>query len=133
MAHALTNYDGKCAQIHGHSYKLEVTVLGQPLSDVESPKLGMVMDFSDLKKIVKEVIIDDFDHALVLRSKHPLIEELKQNNHVVEVNYQPTSENLLLDFVERIQERIKAPIKLYSILLRETASSYASWYASDNL
>ena len=133
MAHALTNYDGKCANIHGHSYKMEVTILGKPLRDEDSPKLGMVMDFSDLKKIVKEAVIDEFDHALVLRSKHPLLEELKQNNHVVEVNYQPTSENLLLDFVQRIQEKIKVPLILHSIVLRETVSSYASWYASDNL
>ena len=52
--HALYGYDGKCKNVHGHSYKLWVTVIGKPISDVNNVKLGMVIDFGDLKKIVKE-------------------------------------------------------------------------------
>ena len=53
MAHALWNYDGACKNIHGHSYKLFVTVIGEPDPDEESPKYGMVIDFTDLKEIKK--------------------------------------------------------------------------------
>ena len=56
-AHALYGYDGKCKNIHGHSYHLHVTVIGIPIDDDQDPKNGMVMDFGDLKVIVKNEII----------------------------------------------------------------------------
>jgi len=68
-AHALTGYDGKCSHIHGHSYKLRVTVKGKPIDDPKSPKFGMVLDFNDLEKIIKENIIDKFDHALRFKKR----------------------------------------------------------------
>jgi len=52
-AHALYGYDGKCRNIHGHSYKLDVTVIGEPITDMDNVKCGMVIDFGDLKHIVK--------------------------------------------------------------------------------
>ena len=55
MAHALAGYDGPCREIHGHSYKLFVTVRGIPEQNPNSPKFGMVMDFGDLKRIVNLV------------------------------------------------------------------------------
>ena len=55
--HALYGYDGKCRNVHGHSYKLFVTVIGHPISDTTHVKLGMVIDFSDLKVIVKNKIL----------------------------------------------------------------------------
>ena len=61
--HALSGYDGKCRNVHGHSYKLSVTVIGEPITDPSHVKYGMVIDFTDLKKIVKEEIVDVFDHA----------------------------------------------------------------------
>jgi 6-pyruvoyltetrahydropterin/6-carboxytetrahydropterin synthase len=66
MAHALKGYDGPCRNIHGHSYELYVTVIGKPLNDAGSPKNGMLMDFGDLKKIVRKCIVEEFDHGLVL-------------------------------------------------------------------
>ena len=70
-AHALHGYDGKCKNLHGHSYKLDVTVMGSPISDASDPKYGMVIDFGDLKKIVKEDIVDVFDHATVFNKNTP--------------------------------------------------------------
>ena len=67
MAHALQGYDGPCKHLHGHSYTLEVTVSGEPVIDRSSPKLGMVIDFGDLKRLVNKHIIDVYDHALVLK------------------------------------------------------------------
>lgn len=134
--HALYGYDGKCKNVHGHSYKLSVTVIGTPIVDRDNVKFGMVIDFSDLKKIVKEEIVDQFDHATVFNETTPHIElaqELKERgHHVILVDYQPTSENMVIDFAERIKSRLPNGITLFSLKLQETESSFAEWYASDN-
>ncbi len=134
MAHALYGYDGPCKNIHGHSYSLSVTVLGSPINDSSNPKNGMVMDFSDLKKIVKGNIIDRFDHALVLNQNSPHHEfsgkELFEN--IVFMPFQPTCENMLLYFVEQVKKELQEPLQLFSMRLRETKSSYAEWHAAEN-
>ena len=135
MGHALMGYDGPCKNIHGHSYALKVTVAGYPISETGHPKLGMVMDFVDLKKIVREAVIDEFDHALVLNDKMPglLVNELKDNfERVILLSYQPTSELMVADFAERIMKLLPSKIKLKYLLLRETVTSYAEWYAEEN-
>ncbi len=135
MAHALYGYDGPCKNIHGHSYALEVTIAGHPLNDPAHPKHGMVMDFSDLKAIVKDQIVDRLDHALLLNgnSPHRDIPELDANfEKVVFVDYQPTCENMLLDFVKRIQGLLPSHVKLATLRLKETPNSFAEWQATDN-
>ncbi|RZS99520.1 6-pyruvoyl trahydropterin synthase family protein [Aquimarina brevivitae] len=134
--HALYGYDGKCRNVHGHSYKLSVTVIGTPITDTNHVKLGMVIDFSDLKKIVKEEVEDVFDHATVFNKNTPHIElakELETRGHnVILVDYQPTSENMVIDFAEKIKARLPKEIALYSLKLQETETSYAEWFAADN-
>ncbi len=134
--HALYGYDGKCRNVHGHSYKLSVTVIGTPITDTSHVKLGMVIDFGDLKKIVKEDIEDVFDHATVFNKNTPHIElakELEDRGHnVILVDYQPTSENMVIDFARKIKSRLPDNIDLHSLKLQETDTSYAEWYASDN-
>tara|TARA_B100001765_G_scaffold215234_2_gene186104 strand:- start:546 stop:977 length:432 start_codon:yes stop_codon:yes gene_type:complete len=134
--HALYGYDGKCRNVHGHSYKLSVTVVGTPISDPDHVKYGMVIDFGDLKKIVKEEIVDVFDHATVFNKNTPHVElakELKQRGHnVLLVGYQPTSEMMVIDFADKIKARLPKDISLHSLKLQETDTSYASWYASEN-
>ncbi|HKJ07212.1 MAG TPA: 6-carboxytetrahydropterin synthase [Flavobacteriaceae bacterium] len=134
--HALYGYDGKCKNVHGHSYKLAVTVIGNPITDTTNVKLGMVIDFGDLKKIVMEEIVDKFDHATVFNKNTPhvdLANELESRGHsVILVNYQPTSEMMLIDFAEKIKKRLPKNIELYSLKLQETGTSHAEWYASDN-
>jgi 6-pyruvoyltetrahydropterin/6-carboxytetrahydropterin synthase len=135
--HALYGYDGKCKNVHGHSYKLSVTVLGKPIADATNVKFGMVIDFTDLKRIVKEEIVDQFDHATVFNKNTPHLElanELKsRDHHVILVEYQPTSENMVIDFAERIKARLPESIQLFSLKLQETTSSFAEWFQSDNL
>ena len=134
--HALYGYDGKCRNVHGHSYKLFVTVIGNPISDSSHVKFGMVIDFSDLKKIVKEEIVDVFDHATVFNKNTPHVElakELSDRGHsVLLVDYQPTSEMMVIDFAEKIKQRLPKQTQLFSLRLQETATSYAEWYAGDN-
>lgn len=134
--HALYGYDGKCRNVHGHSYKLSVTVIGEPITDSDNVKFGMVIDFSDLKKIVKEEVVDVFDHATVFNKNTPHIELAKElserNHHVILADYQPTSENMVIDFAQKIKARLPENIQLHSLKLQETESSFAEWYASDN-
>jgi len=135
-AHALDGYDGPCREIHGHSYRLFVTVKGQPSADECDPKCGMVMDFGALKRIVGEEIVSRLDHALVLRAS-PRNETLRRAlarefSNIVEVDYQPTCENMLDDFARRIAARLPEGVALWSLRLHETAASFAEWFAEDN-
>jgi 6-pyruvoyltetrahydropterin/6-carboxytetrahydropterin synthase len=134
MAHALEGHDGLCCNIHGHSYKLRVTVIGTPVDNCKSPKNGMLIDFSDLKRIVKETVIDLYDHALVLNNTTDagLIEMLQSHySKVVVVDYQPTSEQMLISFADLLQKALPATISLYSLRLSETDTSYAEWFAEN--
>ena len=135
-AHALYGYDGKCKNIHGHNYKLSVTVLGAPIQDKSHPKYGMVIDFSDLKKIVKEEIVDPFDHAAIFNKNTPHLELaniLMDSGHkIVLVDYQPTSEMMVINFAEKISSKLPKNIQLLSLKLQETDSCYAEWYANEN-
>lgn len=135
-AHALFGYDGKCRNVHGHSYKLSVTVIGKPIIDKNHVKYGMVIDFSDLKKIVNQEIVDQFDHATVFNKNTPHIElanELKKrDHHVILVDYQPTTENMVVDFAKKISKRLPEGVLLHSMKLQETESSFTEWFSSDN-
>jgi 6-pyruvoyltetrahydropterin/6-carboxytetrahydropterin synthase len=135
MAHALWNYDGPCRNIHGHSYRLFVTVTGNVINQKTSPKNGMLIDFGDLKKIIKTEIINEFDHAVMLSHTVPrelysgmgqMLEKLRL------VDYQPTCENMIADFAQRIREKLPEGIELFSLRLQETSTSYAEWFESDN-
>ena len=86
--HALYGYDGKCKNIHGHSYKLFVTVQGTPITDTTHVKYGMVIDFTDLKKIVKEEIVDKFDHATVFNKN--ISNRLPENISLLSIKLQET-------------------------------------------
>lgn len=132
-AHALVGYDGKCRNIHGHSYELQVTVKGMPVDEPGNPKNGMVIDFHDLKQIVNEEIVECLDHSFIIGTNMPedFVESAKRNfDKIVCVNYQPTTENMLTDFVERIKGRLPQNVELYSVRLQETRDSYAEWRES---
>ncbi len=134
MAHALLGYDGLCKNIHGHSYTLVVTVIGSPLKDDASPKNGMLIDFKELKNIIKQQIIDRYDHALVLNSLTPkdLLDILMKNyDKIVLLDYQPTTENMIADMAIQIRDLLPGNLTLFSLRLRETPSSYAEWFAGD--
>ena len=135
-AHALEGYDGRCREIHGHSYRLYITIKGEPESDPDSPKYGMVMDFGELKRIVNEQIIDRLDHSFMMR-RTPEAEQVAADlsgrfRRVVLTDYQPTTENLLSDFAERLLGALPEDVELCKLKLHETATSFGEWYASDN-
>jgi 6-pyruvoyltetrahydropterin/6-carboxytetrahydropterin synthase len=135
MAHVLGNYDGPCRNVHGHSYRLFVTLSGVPVNDPSNPKNGMVIDFTDLKNIVLSSIVNQFDHSVVLSSDFdPKKRTMMENTfgNTVIVDYQPTCENLIADFAQRLSDLMPAGVSLHSLKLYETAKSYAEWFAEDN-
>jgi len=135
MAHALWNYDGKCKNIHGHSYKLIVTIIGYPINDETNTKNGMVIDFGIIKQIVKSKIIDNHDHALAVDKNTPLATIFNHNlNFDLKQlkNYQPTAENMIIEFAEILTKELPENVKLHSLKLYETATSCAEWFADDN-
>ena len=131
-AHALDGYEGKCKDIHGHSYQLQVTMLGHPIQDKDRPDCGMVIDFSEIKKIVKDKIIPLFDHRLILREDSRFKGLQDSNERIRWVSYQPTCENMLLDIVSIISNSIEGDLKLCRVFLRETNTCYSEWRAEDN-
>jgi len=136
MAHLLWNYDGKCKNIHGHSYKLFVTVIGIPINKPNESKDGMVIDFGDLKKIVNSKIIDTHDHYLAVNKNSPH-KEIFRNELNIDLkqfkNYQPTAENMIIEFSEIIKNELPENVNLHSLKLYETANSFVEWYGEDNL
>ncbi|MBL7983055.1 MAG: 6-carboxytetrahydropterin synthase [Flavobacteriales bacterium] len=133
LAHALYAHDGGCAQVHGHSYVLEVTLLGIPRVEQGHPKNGMVMDFADLKAIVNKEVVHRYDHALLLSEQHrETIGTLGSPfGKVLFVPWQPTCENMVLDIVARIGTQLPAGVSLLAVRLHETATSYAEWNVHD--
>lgn len=136
MAHALEGYDGLCRHIHGHSYKLFVTVAGIPNDDPASPKYGMVMDFGDLKQIVNRFVVEPYDHALILRQtpeNTALLERVREKwERVYMVDYQPTCEQMIGRFAAQIAGALPAGVRLAELSLYETEKSHATWRAEDN-
>ena len=133
MAHALLNHDGPCKNIHGHSYQFSVTLKGKPIKASLNPKTGMVVDFSDIKKLVSAEIILPFDHSLVLNSRTTKkVYSGLQDQKLILVDFQPTCENLLIHFVKKLKKVLSPDIMLHHLWLRETNTSYAEWYAEDN-
>ena len=135
-AHILYGYDGTCKNVHGHSYKLFVTLKGVPIDDIHHEKNGMVMDFGDLKSIVNEEIVDVWDHAIMLNALSPhqiLGKDLEKQGHkVIYCNYQPTCENMLYDIAKKIKSRLPNHVQLVYLKLHETENSYGEWLAEDN-
>lgn len=106
--HHLPHYVGACHNLHGHSYKLSVTVTGE--IEQEGEKSGMIIDFKDLKKIVKKEVVDVLDHAY-LNDFFP----------------NPTAELMVQSIGETLELILSKKYKLVSVKLWETADSYAEY------
>jgi len=106
-AHMLPGYDGKCKNLHGHHGVLEVEI-GQFL--INGTYEGMVIDFSDLKRIVEKYVIDKFDHHYL--------------NDFIPIS---TAENMTLKIVEELQIHFGKALK--RVRVYETPDSYAEWRA----
>lgn len=120
MAHALDGYEGKCANLHGHSYHLEVTVEGSELNPD-----GMAIDFGSIKQTVQQAIISRFDHALVLKKGSAFDSLGLPFQNLIEVPFNPTTENLLIHFASLLEPLLPNGVRLHSLRLAETDTSVA--------
>lgn len=110
-SHHLPHYVGACHNLHGHSYKLEVTVQGDIVTDKSNPKCGMIIDFKDLKEIVKKVAVDKYDHSYL----NDFFE-----NPTAEIMVEKIGKDL-------IYELLPHNLYLVSCKLWETTTSYAQY------
>ncbi|MBC8499057.1 MAG: 6-carboxytetrahydropterin synthase QueD [Candidatus Atribacteria bacterium] len=99
-AHFLPDVGGKCEKLHGHTYKLEVTVEGEPGED------GLVMNFADLKKIVEEKVLEGLDHA-----------------HLNEVMENPSAEKIAIWVWERLKGEMSGGVRLYEVKVWESENA----------
>ena len=132
-AHALDGYDGKCQDIHGHNYKLSLTFIGFPIRNKSLSTNGMVVDFGDIKDFLNKKIKPLFDHRLILRKDTRFLGLEQKNERIRYVDYQPTTENMLLEIVEIVSNSFEKNNNavLCSAFLRETPSSYVEWHKED--
>ncbi|HEY9343426.1 MAG TPA: 6-carboxytetrahydropterin synthase [Hanamia sp.] len=130
MAHAIFGYTGKCKNIHGHSYILQVTVTKSTSSDGFITGPGFIMDFKELKKIVNEKIIKELDHRLILSGEYlKLNPAFESAENIFKWKIEPSAENILIYIKEQIEMALPEEIKLIKLQLYETADSYAEWIA----
>lgn len=128
MAHLLDGHDGKCQNLHGHTYKLQVIVSGE--TENNGAKKGMVIDFADLKRAVNELIISPMDHAFIYdqsSERETKIAQLLQqlNSKTFALPVRSTAENLAQFIFQRLQENVG--FHLHSIRLWETPTSFAEY------
>ncbi|MNN09558.1 6-pyruvoyl tetrahydropterin synthase [compost metagenome] len=128
-AHQLIGHNGKCSNVHGHTYKLEVVLKGQLSSSENSSNEGFVMDFSDVKKQVKHHIIDPLDHAFIASGNEPVVHTLQENySKVAVLGFRTTAENMCM-YICHTLRLIGLPV--WSIKLWETPTSWAEVFASE--
>ncbi|MFU2082765.1 6-carboxytetrahydropterin synthase QueD [Gallibacterium anatis] len=128
MAHLLDGHDGKCQNLHGHTYKLQVIVSGE--TEDNGAKKGMVIDFADLKRVVNELIISPMDHAFIYdqsSERETKIAQLLQqlNSKTFALPMRSTAENLAQFIFQRLQENVG--FHLHSVRLWETLTSFAEY------
>lgn len=122
-AHAISDYDGACKNIHGHSYKLHVTVTCK-----KGLTNSMVIDFKQLKKIIQQGILNDYDHALMLKiNKINLAATQVIGTKLLWFDEEPTAENILLDMAKKLQLNLPDNIVLKELKLHETETCFATW------
>lgn len=125
--HRLSNYEGKCKRLHGHTYKLEVTVGCNVLDEK-----GMVIDFTELKEIYKEHIDAAFDHRTLLYKNDPLNRAIasvlpEDDEQIVWTSFNPTAENIAAVIFRIFESRLPGNrgLGVTRIRLYETPTSYA--------
>jgi len=139
MAHILEGHDGLCKNLHGHNYRMIVTIMsydGQTKTDLTSSDRGMVIDFKKLKECVNSVIINKLDHAFVYNQNDKdslaIALYLKKtiNQKLYPFCFRTTAENMVEWIADELQDffdACKYKIFISRVQLYETETSYAEW------
>ncbi|MBK6263999.1 6-carboxytetrahydropterin synthase [Marivirga sp. S37H4] len=122
-AHRISNHGGDCKNLHGHSYILYVTVSAE-----EPDEQDMLIDFKLLKSIVKEQVLNHFDHVLILKRNKPneALQALTDQK-ICWFEHEPTVERMLLFIRDALIHALPTTVQLYKLKLYETASSFGEW------
>ncbi|MDG6894828.1 6-carboxytetrahydropterin synthase QueD [Volucribacter amazonae] len=128
MAHLLDGHDGKCQNLHGHTYKLQVEV-SQSLQQTRAKK-GMVMDFGDIKNIVKRAILDPLDHAFIYDQHSERESQIAQllnqlNSKTFAFPTRTTAEEMARFIFNRLKYEENLPVS--AIRLWETPTSFCEY------
>lgn len=130
--HRIPDHKSQCRNLHGHRYTLEITLSGQLINIDRNSSNGMIMDFSDVKKLAKQHLVDFWEHAFLVYEKDKLVRDFLEslpNHKTIVINSIPTVENLaqnafdILDTVYR--DKYKTGLFLKKIVLYETPNCWA--------
>jgi 6-pyruvoyltetrahydropterin/6-carboxytetrahydropterin synthase len=128
-AHQLIGHKGKCSNLHGHTYKLEVVLKGIPSVEEGHSDEGFVVDFSDIKAIVQQSLVDRLDHAFLAMGNEPVLETLTATgSKVALLSFRTTAENMSAYIAYELK---RASLPVYSVKLWETPTSWAEVLAAD--
>lgn len=120
--HRVARHESKCRHLHGHRYRVAVTVMG-PIKDDDSPEHGMVIDFTRVKEALM-VVHDEWDHRFLIGDDDPLMDALVNLPGVVVLDRQPTAENLATLATEQLQQLL-SPLRVTKVTVQETTSCEA--------
>ena len=130
--HRIPNHNSQCKNLHGHRYALEITLSGDIITEVQASENGMVMDFSDVKRIARTSVVDVWDHAFLVYFKDkPVLDFLNSlpNHKTVVFPSVPTAENMAAEAFKLLQAGYKDTfgnhLKLERVRLYETPNSWA--------
>lgn len=128
-SHQLVNHKAKCANVHGHSYKLEVSLRGPVIGEENKSDAGFVMDFTDLKAVVKQLIVDPMDHAFLAQGNEPILPVLLESgSKVYHLGFRSTCENMAM-YICHVLKKENVPVN--SVKIWETATGWAEAFADD--
>jgi len=132
--HRIPNHNSQCKHLHGHRYAIEITLSGEIITEEGISEQGMVMDFSDVKRIAQEKLVDAWDHAfLVYRNDKAVCNFLASlpNHKTVILNVVPTAENLAQVAFEILdpayQDTFGNNLRLEQVRLYETPNNWADY------
>lgn len=135
MAHRIPNHSGKCQYPHGHRYRLEVTVKGELLSEKGASDEGMLIDFADFKKILRQKIYGVLDHRFLAAEEDELLKkafsgDLGEKLKIIYVPFIPTAENILLWCFKQIKKDFPENISLSKLRLYESPKNWVDYSPS---
>ena len=130
--HRIPNHNSQCRNLHGHRYAIEITLSGDINAEEGASDNGMVMDFSDVKTIARQAVVDVWDHAfLVYRKDLAVLDFLRSlpDHKTVVMNSIPTAENMAAEAFRLLDARYRDTygrhLKLERVRLYETPNSWA--------
>lgn len=125
-AHRISNYQGACSQVHGHSYKLQITISAEMPGEND-----MVLDFKILKELIQSHILALLDHSLMLKDNAENRQFfLNYPGKIYWMDSEPTAERMLLDISRKLEPVLPGHVNLEEIVLFETETSFAKWRKS---